>query len=259
MTMDAMFPLPERIGTFFLAFVRVAGLLFATPVLGNRNVPSSIRVLLAVLVTAAVSPALPVSRLAPESPGFVTAMISEVLLGGFLGFIGTLLFAAAEMAGQIAGLQMGFAIANVLSPEGELQTSVFSTLLGLTALLVFVMSDAHHLFIAALVRSFDTLPPGAFSVDGAKAESLLRMSTNIFRFGLALAAPVLAVTIFITVSLGILSRTMPQIDVFFSSFSLNIAAGMSIFILSLPFFLAGVERMIDVLNGEILAVLGAAR
>lgn len=259
MTMNSLLPAPERIGTFFLAFVRVAGLLFATPVLGNRNVPPAVRILLALLVTTAVLPLVPVSRLAPESPGFLSAVVSEVVLGGFLGFIGTLLFAAAEMGGQIAGLQMGFAIANVLSPEGDLQTSVFSSLLGLTALLVFVMSDAHHLFLAALVRSFDTLPPGAFTVDAARTESLLRMSTNIFRYGLALAAPVLAVTIFVTVALGILSRTMPQIDVFFSSFAVNIAAGMSVFLLSLPFFLAAVGRLIDMLNGELLAVLGAGR
>ncbi len=259
MSMDAVLPSPERIGTFILAFVRVSGLLFATPVLGNKNVPPAIRILLALLVTMVVLPIVPLSRLAPESPGFIPALISEVVLGGFLGFIGTLLFAAAELGGQIAGLQMGFAIANVLSPEGELQTSVFSSLLGMTALLVFVMSDAHHLFIAALARSFDTLPPGSFAIDAARTGSLLRMSTGIFRYGLALAAPVLAVTIFITVALGILSRTMPQIDVFFSSFAINIVAGMSVFILSLPFFLAGIERLIDVLNGELMNVLAAGR
>ncbi|MGZ8432607.1 MAG: flagellar biosynthetic protein FliR, partial [Candidatus Deferrimicrobiaceae bacterium] len=73
------------------------------------------------------------------------------------------------------------------------------------------------------------------------------------------AAPVLAVTIFITVALGIISRTMPQIDVFFSSFAINIVAGMSVFIFSLPFILAGIEHLVEVLNGELLAVLGAAR
>lgn len=259
MTMDAVVPGPQQIGTFVLAFARVAGLLFATPVLGNKSIPAASRTLLALLVTMVILPIVPVSRLAPESAGFIPALISEVVLGGFLGFIGTLLFAAAELAGQIAGLQMGFAIANVLSPEGELQTSVFSSLLGLTALLVFVMSDAHHLFIAAMVRSFDSLPLGTFTIDAARTGSLLRMSTGIFRYGLALAAPVLAVTIFITVALGIISRTMPQIDVFFSSFAINIVAGMSVFILSLPFILAGIEHLVEVLNGELLAVLGAGR
>jgi flagellar biosynthetic protein FliR len=258
MTMDAFVLVQEHIGNFFLVFARVAGLLFATPVLGNKNVPPVSRTLLALLVTMVILPIVPVSRLAPESPGFIPALISEVILGGFLGFIGTLLFAAAELGGHIAGLQMGFAIANVLSPEGELQTSVFSSLMGLTALLVFVMSDAHHLFITALVRSFDTLPLGTFTVDAARTGSLLRMSTGIFRYGLALAAPVLAITIFITVALGIISRTMPQVDVFFMSFAINIVAGISAFILSLPFLFAGIERLIDVLNGELLNVLGAA-
>ncbi len=256
--MDLRMPRPEWIGTFLLAFTRVAGLVFATPVLGNRNVPVQARILLSVLVTAVVLPQLPLSSLAPESDGFIPAMVSEVVLGGFLGFIGTLLFSAAELGGHLAGYQMGFAIANVITPETESQTSVFSSLLALTALLIFVMSDGHHLFLAALVKSFHSLPPGAFVVDAARVGSLVRMSTGIFSYGLALAAPVLAVTLFITIAMGILSRSMPQIDVFFMGFAVNTGAGILVFILSLPFFIAGIQRLIGILDGELMTVLGIA-
>lgn len=257
--MDLRVPSPELIGTFLLAFVRVSGLLFATPVLGNRNVPPQVRILLSLLFTMAILPLVPVSRIAPESDGFIPAMISEVLLGGMLGLIGSLLFAAAEFGGHMAGLQMGFAIANILNPESESQTSVFSTLTSLTALLVFVMSDGHHLFIGALVKSFGSLPLGTFVVDAARTGSLVRMSTGIFTYGLALAAPVLAITLFVTVALGILSRSMPQIDVFFMSFAINISVGLFVFILSIPFFLAGIQKLIGICERELLLVLDVAR
>jgi flagellar biosynthetic protein FliR len=257
--MDLGMPRPEGIGTFLLAFTRVSGLLFATPVLGNRNIPFQARLLLSLLLTAAVLPMVPLSPIAPESEAFLPAMISEAVLGGFLGFVGTLLFAAAELGGHLAGYQMGYAIANVITPETESQTSVFSSLLALTALLVFVMSDGHHLFLAALVKSFRSLPPGAFAVDAERVGSLARLSTGVFAYGLALAAPVLAVTLFITVAMGILSRSMPQIDVFFMGFAVNTGAGAFVFILSIPFFLAGIQRLIGILDGELMTVLGIAR
>jgi flagellar biosynthetic protein FliR len=257
--MDLRVPSPELIGTFLLAFVRVSGLLFATPVLGNRNVPPQVRILLSLLFTMAILPLVPVSRIAPEADGFVPAMVAEVILGGFLGLIGSLLFAAAEFGGHMAGLQMGFSIASILNPESESQTSVFATLTSLTALLTFVMSDGHHLFVTALVRSFQSLPLGTFAIDAARAGTLMRMTTGIFAYGLALAAPVLAITLFITVALGILSRSMPQIDVFFMSFAINISVGIFIFILSIPFFLAGIQKLIGITERELLFVLDVAR
>lgn len=257
--MDFSVPTPLTIGTFLLALVRVSGLVFATPVLGNRNVPVQMRILLAVLVTSIVFPLVPPASIAPESPAFIPALLAEVLLGGFLGFVGSLLFAAAEFGGHLAGLQMGFAIANVLSPESEQQTSVFATLTSLSALLTFVLCDGHHLFLAALAKSFRSLPLGTFAVDAARTGTLARMSTGIFAYGLALAAPVLAVTLFMTVALGILSRAMPQLDVFFMSFAVNIGVGMFVFVLSIPFFLAGIQRLIEILDRELLLVLGIAR
>lgn len=259
MTMDQLVPRPEMIGTFLLAFARVAGLVFATPVLGNRNVPGQIRILLSLLVTMAILPLLPVSRIAPEAEGFIPALIAEVVLGGFLGFVGVLLFAAAELAGQLAGYQMGFAIANVISPESELQVSVFSSLMALTALLAFVLCDAHHLFIAALVKSFRSLPLGSFAVDAVRAQSLIRMSSSTFVYGLALSAPVLAITMFITVALGLLSRSMPQMDVFFMGFVVNAAAGILLFILAIPFFLAGIQKLIGLMDDELMVILSIAR
>lgn len=247
------------IGTFLLAFVRVSGLVFATPVLGNRNVPAMVRILLSLLITMAVLPLLPVSPIAPESEGFIPAMIAEVVLGGFLGFVGVLLFAAAELGGQLGGYQMGFAIANVMNPESELQVSVFSSLMGLTALLTFVMSDGHHLFVAALVKSFRSLPLGSFAVDAVRTGSLVRMGTATFAYGLALSAPVLAITMFITIALGILSRSMPQMDVFFMGFAVNAVAGVLMFVLSVPFFLAGVQKLIGILDNELLVILNIAR
>ncbi|GAB4361683.1 MAG: flagellar biosynthetic protein FliR [Deltaproteobacteria bacterium] len=251
-------PRPEQIGTFLLAFTRVAGLVFAAPVLGNRNIPAQVRILFSLLLTMVLLPLLPAAPVAPESAGFLPAMISEVLLGAFLGFVGTLLFAAAELGGHLAGYPMGFAIANVLSAETERQTSVLSSLFALTALLTFVLSDAHHLFLAALLKSFRSLPLGGFAVNGGATSSLIRLSTGIFSFGFALAAPVLAVTLFITVAMGILSRSMPQIDVFFMGFVVNTGAGIFMLFLSIPFFLAAIQRLIEILDGELHAILRIA-
>lgn len=256
--MDLTTPRPEQVGTFLLAFTRVAGLVFAAPVLGNRNIPAQVRILLSLLLTMVVLPLLPAAPFAPESAGFLPAMISEGILGAFLGFIGALLFAAAELGGHLAGYSMGFAIANVISAESEHQTSVLSSLFSLTALLTFVLSDAHHLFLAALLKSFRSLPLGGFVVNGGAASSLVRMSTGIFTFGFALAAPVLAVTLFLTVAMGILSRSMPQIDVFFMGFVVNTGVGIFMLYLSIPFFLAAIQRLIEILNVELYAILRIA-
>lgn len=249
---------PERIGMLVLAFARVTGVLAASPVLGNRNIPMPARVALSLILTILCLPLIPAISVTPEDAAFVPALLAEAMLGALLGLIGTLLFAAAEFGGQVAGTQMGFAIANILSPESEQQVSVFSSMVSLIAILVFVTTDAHHLFITALVKSFGTLPLGGFVLTGAHQEGLLRMSTNIFIYGLALAAPVLCVTIFITVALGILSRSMPQFDVFFMGYGISLAAGFLVFIAAIPFVLALIQRLIDLMDSELIRVLGSA-
>jgi flagellar biosynthetic protein FliR len=126
----------------------------------------------------------------------------------------------------VIGYQMGFAAANVFDPQNQQQTSLIGQFQNVLAILIFLALDIHHLFLQAIVASYDVLPPGLLDLSGGAVPYLLQLSGNIFILGVKFSAPVLAVLLLSGLVLGILSRVFPQLNVFMLSFPLNIGLAL---------------------------------
>ena len=248
----------DRLIAGTLLFIRVLAILATAPLLGARSVPARVKVGLAMVLTLILLPqALVGAGFQPVSsmPGFALAVAGEVLVGAALGLLARLLFAGVELSGQVMGFQMGFGIVNVIDPQTQTQVSILGQFQGLVALLVFLSVNAHHVILAALVRSLEVMPLAAPRVGVEASGGLVRWAGEMFAIGAKLAAPVVITLFIANVVLGIIARTVPQINLLIVGFPLTIALGLAVLGLSLPFMGRAVQTLFQGLEGRMVTLL----
>ncbi|MEW6379308.1 MAG: flagellar biosynthetic protein FliR [bacterium] len=239
--MDILWITETQFIPFVLIFIRVSGILFAAPLFGDRVVPVQIRISLGLLVALILTPVLqketwPSFSVTPEPFVLFYLASTELMVGLILGFISRLLFDAVQLAGQLAGYQMGLAMSNILDPMSGIQVSLLGQLQNLVAGLIFLSLNAHHILIRALVSSFRLIPPLKFQPQGILVEKVMVLAGRMFILAIQIGAPVIAITIFTNVFLGLMARTMPQMNIFMVAMPLGIALGLFILAVSMPLF-----------------------
>ena len=221
-----------------LVATRTLTFLMSMPVLGVRGVPAPVRIALALWMAIAVLPGvLDAGARAPETTlGFALAMSAEILAGVMLSFGAVTLFAAVQFAGQVIGIQMGLAMANVLDPTTDLQISVISQTYNLLAILVFLAIDGHLMLLQGLHDSFLVMLPGTFMPATAGLLETTSQVASIYTFAMRLALPVILSLLLVSLSLGIVGRTVPQLNILVLGFPINILGGCFVLMASIPIF-----------------------
>jgi flagellar biosynthetic protein FliR len=225
--------LPALAATFLLVFARVGTMVMLLPGLGERSVPARVRLTLALMLAAVL---LPLHRSAftidLRTFGPVAAMLGqEVFVGAVLGLTVRLLISALAVAGFVVAQQLGVGFVTAVDPSQGQQSVImanFLTMLGLT--LVFA-TDLHHLVIAALNDSYTLFRPGEVPLLGDVAAHTTRTVATAFRIGIQLSAPFIVFGLLFNVGLAVLTRLMPQMQVFFVGLPLSIILGFLILVL----------------------------
>jgi flagellar biosynthetic protein FliR len=186
---------------------------------------------------------------------YVFMMISEVIMGLILGFIVLLVFVGIQFAGQLAGLQMGFGIVNVIDPQSSNQISILGQFLNILAILILLSLNGHHVILNGLVHSFDVVPLGGVTLPEAVIEKLMSLCAEIFVVAVKISSPIIVALFLVSVAMGILARTVPQMNVFIVGFPVQIGVGMTVLSLSLPLFYLVMERVINVLERDLVTVV----
>lgn len=184
----------------------------------------------------------------------VLKMAGEVMVGVTLGFAGQLIFAGVQLAGQLAGFQMGFAIVNVFDPISSSQVSIVAQFHYLFAMLIFLAVDGHHSFLFAIAESYRILPPLAFHFSGELTQSIVELSKAIFIVSIKVGALVIASLLMISIGFGMIARTVPQINILIVGFPIKIAVGLIGIGLVLP-SIAGMMGEIFLNFGDTLNLL----
>ncbi len=242
----------EQIETFVLVFLRVSAIIITIPILGNASVPMRLKGGLSVVVAFLLVPFVQYDAVPIQIPMLVVKMCGEVLIGIIIGFAGRILFAGVQLAGQLIGFQMGFAIVNVVDPVSSSQVSIIGQFQYLLALLIFLAVNAHHIFLYAITESYQVIPPLSFHYSGPLMESIIELSKNIFVVAIKTGAPVMAILLFASVGLGLIARTVPQINVFIVGFPLKIAIGLIGIGLTLPYFVKILESVFAEFDGQLI-------
>lgn len=214
--------------SFLLCFIRVVALIGSMPVFSGGQSPAKVRAGVAFMLTVLIFPAVKsfVPQTSLEPIPLMLLMVKETLFGVILGFIARLILIAIQFGGTVIGYQMGFAQANILDPTSEQQVPLMAQFLNVMGILVFLAVDGHHVFLRALVRSYEVLPPGKLDFSGQTIPYVMELTGDMFVLGLKLVAPIMVVLILSMFALGIMSRLMPQLNVLMLSFPIKISMGL---------------------------------
>jgi flagellar biosynthesis protein FliR len=215
-------------------FIRLLALFMSAPVLSHRAIPARVKVGLALAVAIVVAPASP-----EPAPGIFSAaapllLIQQTLMGVMMGFAVKVVFAAIDLAGNIIGLQMGLSFASFVDPVNAHQTPLIGSFLNLLATLIFLALDGHLTLIAAVTHSFELAPVSPQFFAGIGWERLIALGSGLFQFGLQLSLPVLASMLVINLTLGVMSRAAPQLNLFSVGFPFTALTGIILFAVFLP-------------------------
>ena len=244
---------------FFLVFLRVGAIIMFMPVFDSKSIPVFFKIALAFTTSNVLFPLLDLDPLPVLNNVYAMGIkvMGEILIGLVIGFSVKLIFAGIQLAGQLAGYQMGMALANIMDPSTSQQVPILAQFTNLFALLIFIAINAHHWFIKALTYSFQTVPPLNVNFGGSLMEHLIKMSGNMFVIGIQVGAPVIAALLVTSVAFGLIARTVPQMNVFIVAMPLKIGIGLLFLGFSLPYFSTFLEKIFGGLGQNIIIVLKA--
>lgn len=209
--------LMSQLGAWLYIFCRVGSALMVLPGFGEAYVPPRIRLLLALVFSVLLVPMLQSSM--PPLPGSPLAlfiiMLGEILVGIFMGLIARTVLMVLHVSGSIIASQSSLAVAAMFDPSTGTQSPVVSNMLTLAAVLLFFTLDLHHLVLAALVQSYDVFAPGGMPSVQDMNILHLRLVADSFALGVALAGPHIVFSLLFYLAGGLMTRLMPNFQVFF--------------------------------------------
>jgi len=212
---------------FILALTRTLAILVKIPALGGQMIPNQIKIGLGILLTIVL---VPWQLLPPESEPwgiipFGFAIGEQLLIGTLAGFAAEMVFKALEIAGEMMGLSSGFFAAKIINPAFETKGSPMTNLFYMVGVTFFVLINGHHLFLIALQRTFEILPLGG-PIPEISVEKVVTLVASLITAGVQMSLPIVAAIMFTNISLGLLARVAPQIQVFFLGIPLRVGLGM---------------------------------
>lgn len=218
-----------------LVFARVGAMVMTIPGLGEQPAPAQIRLCFALLLAMVVAPvAAPSLGVLPETvSGMAGAVIKEVLIGLMIGSILRMFLGALATAGEIISIQTSLSFAQTTNPTMAQSGSSIASFLALLGLVLVFTTDLHHMFIAAIARSY-VLFPVVKPLPVRDAVTLaIQTFSGAFSLGVQLAAPILVFSLVFNLATGLIGRAMPQLQIFFAATPLQVLLGLSLFALSL--------------------------
>jgi flagellar biosynthesis protein FliR len=232
MRIDISF-LPAVATAFLLTFARVGAMVMLLPGVGELSVPSRVRLAIALVLTAILLPAHQ-KAYAVDLKTFgpvLVLLFQELTVGVVLGLTGRLAVSALQITGAVVAQQLGLGFVTAVDPTQNQQGVLVGNFLTLMGVALIFATDLHHLVIAAMNESYTIFQPGELPLMGDAAQHVTKIIASSFRIGIQLSAPFLVFGLLFNIGLGVLSRLMPQMQVFFIGLPLSILLGLLLLLL----------------------------
>ncbi len=212
---------------FLIILIRVSSIIIFAPVFSSSSIPPQLKIAFCLIFTivlfSTVKPYIHITSL--NALVIFSIIVRELALAILLALTVHFIWSGVELGAQLVGFNMGFAIANVLSPEQNIQISVLSEFESIFAILVFLAINGHYAFIKALAFSFKVIPVGGFITNQGIFEIFNRLVSMLFTVSFSVLAPAILALFITQVVFGLIARTMPQINIMIVAFPLSIAIG----------------------------------
>ena len=223
------------VGALLWPFLRISAMLIAAPLFGAGTVSVRIRVGMAFILALVVAPLIPTPpAVEPLSLAGLAIAVQQVVIGASIGFILQMVFSALTQAGESIALSMGLGFASMVDPQQGVQVPVVSTYFVIMATLMFLALNGHVAMIELTLQSFYTMP---IAVDGlARADlwALVSWGSTMFVYGLLVAMPAVASMLLVNLSMGVITRAAPQLNIFAVGFPMMIMLGFILLMITIP-------------------------
>jgi flagellar biosynthesis protein FliR len=242
---------------FVLVFVRVTSLLIVAPLIGDQNVPVQVKVAVGLFMSLVFLPiASPAAgaidtRLIP----LVITVVKEIAVGLIVGFASNLVFAGIRFAGELISFDLGTAMASMFDPENNQNMSVIGEFLHLVMVLVFLAVNGHHFIFQAIAALYRAVPVGGLSFEAPIVDHMIRMTGMVFLVAVKIAAPVIVASFLTNVALSVLSRVVPQMNIFTVSFPLKIGVGFAVLVAAAPLMIYVFRNILSDFENNVLQLV----
>lgn len=254
--MEIITALLQETDKILILLARFSGLMMS-PVFSARNIPVPWKAALVLLLTyfgwllgLADNFSTPANWF-----NFVLVLVAELLIGILLSLVAQLFFAGIQLAGQHIDFQMGFGIVDIMDPMTGVPVPIIGNFYYIIAMLIYLQLDGHHLFLQAIYASYQTIPIGEFAINGVVIQTLLQFFGEVFVVGLKLSLPIAGTILVVDFVLGIISRTVPQMNIFMVGMPAKIIFGFGVLFMTLPLFIYLLNSMFERLFLQIDAIM----
>jgi flagellar biosynthesis protein FliR len=221
---------------FVLVLCRVGGLFVLAPGFSAAMIPKRIKLMLAMAISLALVPLAMHGQRVPLNAGdFSMLILKELLVGLVFAFPMALVGAAVQAGASVLDTLIGFSFASILDPLNNQQTAVMGQFYTLFAIMVLLMSGGDHIMIEGIGASYHALPMNAYPHIGAVTAGALSAFAQVWAIGLEIAAPAMVALIITDAAIGLVSRAVPQMNVFVVGLPAKILVGMTVITATLPF------------------------
>ncbi len=232
------------LGAFFWPFVRISAMMMAAPVFGARLMPVRIRIFMAFAFSIIAIPMLPaVPQVDPVSLAAISIIAQQIIIGLAMGFMIQLVFQALVIAGEAIANGMGLGFARMMDPANGVQVPVISQFLIVMATLLFVVLNGHLMMIDMVVQSFRILPISESGLSTQGFWQVVSWGSQMFIGGLLIAIPAVTALLVVNISMGVITRAAPQLNIFAVGFPLMILLGFIFVAMTVPSMLTKFTHM----------------
>jgi flagellar biosynthesis protein FliR len=232
------------IGAFFWPFVRISSMMMAAPIFGARLMPVRIRILTAFAFSLVTIPMLPaVPQVDAVSLASMSIIIQQIIIGLSMGFMLQMVFQSLVIAGETIANGMGLGFARMVDPANGVQVPVISQFLIIMATLLFVVLNGHLMLIDMVVKSFQILPISSTGLSDKGLWIIVSWGSQMFIGGVLVAIPAVAALLVVNISMGVITRAAPQLNIFAVGFPLMILLGFIFLTMTTPSMLARFTHM----------------
>lgn len=251
--------LEAQIAAYLLVFCRVGGMLFLNPVFSRRNIPGTVRAALALGLSLILAPVVGGSLPAAYGDTFalILMMSRELMMGAACAIAFQFFYYMLFFAGDVVDMGFGLSMAKVFDPGSSLQISLSGNLFQFLFILYFFTTDSHLLFIKLIASSYDVVAIGAAGITGELGAFGVTLFLTAFNLTVRLILPFLAASFVLELSMGILMKLIPQINVFVIHFQLKIFLGLGLMFLFAAPVAAFMEQYVNTVMHSINDLLGA--
>jgi flagellar biosynthetic protein FliR len=216
--------------------VRLTGLMLFAPFFGSTVIPARIKAVLVLSLTALLFPVVGHQFTPPSLAQWPFLVFTEFLIGAGMGIATNLVFEAAQLSGQVLGVQMGYSLVNILDPQTQVDTTVMSIFYQSIVMLLFLRMDVHYWLLRAIGSSYAYLPAGSAHLSSLFTIGVLKTVGDLFGVGIQIAAPVLSATLAADIVLGLLGKAAPQMPLMLLGPAVKSVLGLLILIATLKYW-----------------------